>query len=296
MRSAPARPQRGLTLIELMIAMAVGLLVLLVAGLLLQQARSAYQDLDDANRVQESGRMALAHLQQALRQAGHLPWEQHDGTTPMPPPDGLRGLDDSRQVEALDPAAGLFGRSSGDGLNHSDVLMIGFFGAPAASHTEVTNCSGAAASSAAPEAAQRHWVIYYIAAGAGAEAELRCRYQGRHGNWTSDALVPGVEAMQLRYAIDSDADGSPDRWHDASNLSETQWQQVRLVRIALLVRGQRRRPGASGTAARSYDLLLPGRQSDPAWRFTEQAGEQRQRAVFQSTVLLRNHPAAGSLP
>ncbi|MBV8621962.1 MAG: PilW family protein [Herbaspirillum sp.] len=297
MRHQTPYPQDGLTLIELMIAMTVGLLVLLVAGTLLHQARSAYQDLDDASRVQETGRMALDHLQQALRQASHLPWENIDGEsdpeqtlpTLTTPAAGLRGLDDSRQVDALDPSAGLFGAPAGDGVNHSDVLMIGFFGAPAGSRARVANCSGAEAASGPLDDASRQWVIYYIAPGTGGEAELRCRYQGKNGVWTSDAIARGVEAMQLRYAIDSDGDAAPDRWLDASAMAASQWSRVVLVRIALLVRGSQRRPGAEGAAARSYDLYPPGGHADAAWRVTEKQGEQRRRAVFQTTVMLRNH-------
>ncbi len=288
----PARAMRlhetGLTLVELMIALAIGLLVVLVAGTLLQQARAAYQEMDDAGRVEETGRVALDHLQQVLRQAGHLPLESlPDGSSPALLP-GLRGLDDSRQADALDPAAGLFGSSTGDGVNHSDLLMLGFFGAPRGSHAEISHCSGAQAPVGKPEEAARHWVIYYIAPGTGDEPELRCRYQGKNGNWTSDAIARGVEAMQLRYAIDSDGDGRPDRWLDASAMPGEAWGRVILVRMALLVRGVQRRPAAPGSETRSYDLFLPGRRSDPAWRVTETGQEQRRRAVFQGSVMLRN--------
>lgn len=288
--------QTGLTLVELMIALAVGLLVVLVAGALLQQARAAYQEMDDAGRVEETGRLALDHLQQALRQAGHLPVEtlvQGAATALVP---GLRGLDDSRQAELLDPASGNFGSSTGDGINHSDVLMLGFFGAPRGSRAQVSNCSGADAAAGPPEEATRQWVIYFIAPGTGDEPELRCRYQGKNGNWTSDAIARGVEALQLRYAIDSDGDGRPDRWLDASAMPAHAWRQVVLVRIALLVRGLQRRPAGSEAIPRSYDLFLHGRRSDPAWRFTEPEQEQRRRAVFQGTVMLRNLAAAQASP
>lgn len=279
--------QDGLTLIELMISLAVGLLVVLAAGVMLQQARSVYQDIDDHGRVQETGRLALEHLQQALQQAGHLPWENLADDA-MPIRQGLRGLDDSRQAELLDPATGRFGSSSGDGVNHSDLLMLGFFGAPRGSRSEVVNCSGAEAPVGPLQEAARSWVIYYIAPGTGGEAELRCRYQGKNGNWTSDAIARGVEAMQLRYAIDSDDDGAPDRWLDASAMPADGWQRVMLVRIALLVRGTQRRPAANDAPARSFDLFPAGRHADPGWRVTEEDGEQRRRTVFRTTVMLRN--------
>lgn len=282
----PRHPQCGLTLIELMIALTVGLLLVLAAGTLLQQARSAYQDIDDHGRVQETGRLALDHLRQALQQAGHLPWETlPDDARAVR--QGLRGLDDSRQAELLDPAAGLFGSSSGDGVNHSDLLMLGFFGAPRGSRSEVVNCSGADAPAGPLQDAARSWVIYYIAPGTGGEAELRCRYQGRNGNWTSDAVARSVEAMQLRYAIDSDEDGAPDRWLDASAMPADGWRRVVLVRIALLVRGTQRRPAADATA-RSFALFPPGLHAEPGWHITEEDGEQRRRAVFRTTVMLRN--------
>lgn len=280
-------PQYGLTLIELMIALAVGLLVVLAAGMMLQQARSVYQDIDDHGRVQETGRLALEHLQQALQQAGHLPSETLPDDA-MQTRQGLRGLDDSRQAELLDPAAGMFGSSGSDGVNHSDLLMLGFFGAPRGSRSEMVNCSGADAPAGPLQEAARSWVIYYIAPGTGGEAELRCRYQGRNGSWTSDAIARGVEAMQLRYAIDSDDDGAPDRWLDASAMPASAWDRVILVRIALLVRGSQRRPAADDTGARGYDLFPPGRHADPGWRVTEEDGEQRRRAVFRTTVMLRN--------
>lgn len=290
--SLPIRMRRlqeaGLTLVELMIALAVGLLVVLVAGTLLQQARTAYQEMDDAGRVEETGRVALDHLQQVLRQAGHLPVESLPEGAPPALLAGLRGLDDSRQAEALDPAAGRFGSSTGDGVNRSDLLMLGFFGAPRGSHAQLSHCSGAPAPVKPLEEAARHWVIYFISPGTGDEPELRCRYQGKNGAWTSDAIARGVEAMQLRYAIDSDDDGRPDRWLDASSMPADAWNRVVLVRIALLVRGLQRRPAPQDGEARAYDLFLPARRSDPAWRVIESGQEQRRRAVFQGTVMLRN--------
>ncbi|KAF1044100.1 MAG: hypothetical protein GAK35_01888 [Herbaspirillum frisingense] len=275
-------------------ALAVGLLVVLVAGTLLQNARGAYQDIDDASRVQETGRLALEHLQDVIRQADHFPWESMARPPRLSP--GVRGLDDSRQVAALDPASGSFGAMSGDGVNKSDILMLGFFGAPRGSPTHIGNCSGAAAPLAPLEESARSWVIYYIAAGTGNEPELRCRYLGKNGAWTSDAVARGVEAMQLRYAVASGPDGRPGRWLDASALNEAGWRRVVMVRVALLVRGTQRRPGPTGAAPRDYDLFLPSGRADPAWRVTEKQGEERLRSVFQTTVLLRNAAFAGELP
>jgi type IV pilus assembly protein PilW len=119
--------QGGLTLVELMIALAVGLLVVLVAGTLLQQARSAYQEMDDAARVRKPAGWCSTTCSWRCARPATCQWKC---SMACPLPAGLRGLDDSRQAESLDPARGVFGNSTGDGVNHSDLLMLGFFGAP----------------------------------------------------------------------------------------------------------------------------------------------------------------------
>ena len=284
--------QRGLTLVEMMAALTVGLLVILAATALLQNARAAYQDIDDAGRVQETGRMAMAHLADAVRQANHLPWETALDKLPASAP-GLRGIDNSSQANGLDPAQGLVTADTGRGLNQSDILMLGFFGAPDHAAGNIVNCSGAVVPNGPLDETARSWVIYYIAPGTGNEPELRCRYQGKSGAWTSDALARGVEAMQLRYAVDSDGDGRPDRWLDASAIDAAMWQRVVLVRIALLVRGNQRRPSAPGAPPRSYALFASAGPDDDTYRFVEKDGDQRLRAVFQTTVFRRN---ATSIP
>ncbi|MBP0597609.1 PilW family protein [Herbaspirillum sp. LeCh32-8] len=281
--------QAGLTLVELMISLALGLLVVLAATALLQNARAAYQDIDDAARVQETGRMALSHLAEALRQAGHLPWETLSSQQASALKPGLLGADDSLDAHAFDPAQDKTGPRRGHGYNQSDLLMIGLLGAPPQAGGMVRNCSGAAVTDTRPQDAARSWVIYSIALGVGNEPELRCRYRGKKGGWTSDAVARGVEAMQLRYALDSDGDGQPDRWLDASAISGDDWRRVRLVRIALLVRGTLRRPAPAGATPRTYQLF-GGADNDSAWRYTEKRGEQRLRMVFQTTVFLRNMP------
>lgn len=63
---------RGLSLIELMVALAIG--VLLVFGLIevFAASRVAYQMSEGLARVQENGRFAMDYLQRDLRMAGHL--------------------------------------------------------------------------------------------------------------------------------------------------------------------------------------------------------------------------------
>lgn len=68
----PARSrQRGLTLIELMVSLALGLLILSAVLYVYLGARNTYRVSDNLARVQESGRFALEFLSQDLRMTSY---------------------------------------------------------------------------------------------------------------------------------------------------------------------------------------------------------------------------------
>lgn len=65
------RGQHGLTLIEMMIAMAISLIVLSALTYIYLGSRTAYRANDNLARVQESGRFALGFLAQEIRNASY---------------------------------------------------------------------------------------------------------------------------------------------------------------------------------------------------------------------------------
>jgi len=92
-------------------------------------------------------------------------------------------------------------------------------------------------------------------------------------------LVGGIEAMRIHYGIDTDGNGSVDEYRTASNVSSDQWHEnVRSIRIALLVRGDR---DVQGIPERTTVNLL-GEDIDIT------AGRFHQRRVITSTIQLRN--------
>ena len=66
------RHQRGLSLIELMIAMVIGLILLLGLVQVMTASRNAYQLSTGVARTQENSRFAVDFLQRDLRMAGHM--------------------------------------------------------------------------------------------------------------------------------------------------------------------------------------------------------------------------------
>lgn len=72
MTHAPRSRQAGLTLVELMIAVALGLLLLAALGYLYAGNRQAFRTHDSVARLQENGRYAMEVLGQDLRMVGYL--------------------------------------------------------------------------------------------------------------------------------------------------------------------------------------------------------------------------------
>jgi type IV pilus assembly protein PilW len=68
--ASPGRRERGLTLIELLVAAAIGLAVLAVLGSVYLGSRAAYRTNEALARVQESGRLAIDWIARDLRSAG----------------------------------------------------------------------------------------------------------------------------------------------------------------------------------------------------------------------------------
>lgn len=63
--------QRGFSLIELMIAMTIGLIVLAGVGYLYLESRQAFRSMDNLSRMQESARYALDTMARDIRMAGY---------------------------------------------------------------------------------------------------------------------------------------------------------------------------------------------------------------------------------
>ena len=82
-RPAPRSAVRGLTLVELMISMMLGLLVVGSASAIFISNRQTYRATEGLGRVQENGRMAFELMSRDLREAGGNPCGNADRKEPM---------------------------------------------------------------------------------------------------------------------------------------------------------------------------------------------------------------------
>lgn len=298
--------QAGLGLVELMVAMTLGVAVLLAAGSLLIGSTRAHAALLEAAEMDDSGRYAMDALARAVRLAAHVDLAAHPVEDPAAPA-RIAGLDAhslERTSAGIDPPLP-------DEANGSDVLALRFpgSGAPPNGDGATLDCAGFPV-----HRDEEGWSIFYVARNAQGDAELRCKYRGA-SNWSSDAVAGRVDSFQVLYGLDTDGDGAPNRYLRASEIAaldaglilvgatpderaadlrkRTHWKRVALVRVALLLHGPRLDPGARANIV--YDLFGPDHGAglsagDPGTRLDgdmlDQGGEARIHKVYAAAIAL----------
>lgn len=330
-RAVMSGRQTGLTLVELMISITLGLIVLLAATALLLSSKSAYTSQDDGSRLQDSARYAMENMSRSIRQAAYENWDKGDSQdapiVTMPTMSAnLSGLDAS-SLKNDTSTAGIDSPLS-TSVNGSDVLAVRFFGSgePAAPDGAIIDCAGFGISAPVSQStadAYRGWSIYYVANDASGEPELRCKYHPDGGSsWKSEAIARGVESFQVLYGVASDDGNIPTQYLTATQItakdnaltlvgadaaakekdknSKTWWKKVRVIKVAILVRGsQSTRPDA---LTKTYDLFgadysTANAATDTGTQILEAnlAADTRNRSrkIFMSVIQVRNQ-AAGS--
>jgi type IV pilus assembly protein PilW len=279
--------QAGLTLVELMVAMTLGLLVVLAATGLLVSSKNSYTAQDDNIRVQDTGRFALEIITRTVRQTGYVNWDKQDApmiaTDVMSP--SIVGLD----ANSLKSSAIGIENPLGTSVNGSDVLAVRFFGVgtkPSAGSSvdgfsrdgygSIINCAGFGVDAPVSQNTadeDRGWSIFYVANNGNGEPELRCKYYG--GSWSSEAIAGGVESFQVLYGLDTDADSLPNQFLTATAINalddglglstavseeknrKTNWKKVVAIKIGLLLRGASPNGGSTAVCpdAICFDLF-----------------------------------------
>ena len=235
--------QHGLTLVELMISITLGLLVVLAATALLVSSKSSYVSQDDDTLVRDTGRYAIENIMRSLRQAAFENWDTETSAskTQQAPivtqpkmTANLSGLD-ANTLTGSTSTPGIGDNTSSNVVNGSDVLAVRFYGSGAPDggkftakairdgYGSVLDCAGFAVSAPTSQSdaeAGRGWSIYYVAKDASGEPELRCKYRSDGGStWNSMAIARGVESFQVLYGVDTDGDRIPNRFLTATEIN-----------------------------------------------------------------------------
>jgi type IV pilus assembly protein PilW len=287
------RRQRGATLAELLVALAVGMGAMLMAAGLLLSANAVYLAQMDAVALDEGGRYALESIARAVRQAAFVNWERAGAAAARSAgPARVGGLDARSLPRTSDGIDGALA----DVANGSDVLAVRFAGSGAAAGGDgsAINCAGFGVGEN-----DDGWSIFYVGRDARGEAELRCKYRGAN-SWGADAIVAGVDSFQLLYGVDTDdpPDGVANEYVSATALDErgaALWKRVASVRVALMLHGAH----AANLEPRTFHLF--GRPYSDAFsgvdrgvRLAEQdlpaELRRRERKLFATTIYVHAPP------
>jgi type IV pilus assembly protein PilW len=197
---------------------------------------------------------------------------------------------------------------SREGVNRSDALLFRFSGAgtatdPSRPDGSMVDCSGYPVAERWTDAMATpgHAVtnLLYVAADAGGQAQLLCRYPSRRngqidGNgWTSGAIVQGMESLQLRFGLDTTGDQTADTFVRASALAGTNagapgWRHVRAVQVAFSLRSTSPGPSVGREATQQVFPQAPAESALADLQAALRDQPDRLRRIFTTTVRLRN--------
>ncbi|MFN3715834.1 MAG: PilW family protein [Thiobacillus sp.] len=198
-----ARAQTGFSLVELMIAMVIGLLLIAVVGNVYLAGRQSFQDQNESARLQETGRFVLDVISRIVHEAGRA------DVAP----------DNTLLTFAGIPGAGM----ALDGVNGAgaapDTLTIRF----ASASPGEFDCLGAGigGTAAAPVVVTQTMTL--------AGTDLRCTSSI---GATTQPLAANVEDFQVTFGIDTNNDMSVDRYVDPTAANAP---AARAVRVCVLV-------------------------------------------------------------
>ena len=240
--------KRGFTLVELMVALAIGAFLTTGIVRVVQAANSGFRLQQGISALQETARFAIGMMRQDIAQAGYRP-------EPWLPETEIQALA-NETVDAISPL--------------SDRISI--------TRYSPDNCYGNPNPDRDSEGRPRYFLMESTwSANSTGNLTQTCRYGLDAGSLVTQinhlGLVENIEAFQVLFAEDHDGDGNANRWVTARN-----WQDeagVLAVRLAMLVASPE--PLAE-PAAGSFQLL--GEQF-------QHPADGRVRRVFQTTVTVR---------
>ena len=250
--------QAGLTLIELLVAVTLGLLVTLAAVASLLIGRQGFTSVDQSSQLRENTRFAASLLQRIVIQAGYevhrdgtvdSSWRYFCSGTGLPCGDlngdknpGIVGFDNAVADGVTLPtglvsdnrptaATNCGGVTDTSCVNGSDVLVVRYWGdsraGAAVGDGSMINCSGANELDGNVPA----YSIFHVRRSASGEPTLACTYRDSTSAWQTVPLMQGVEGFQVLYGVDNVTPGAapptgstgtdkvPDRYLRASQLT-----------------------------------------------------------------------------
>ena len=271
--------QRGLTLVELLIAMVVSLVLVAGVATVYISSQRTYHARDQLSGMDETARVALDTLTKNLEHAGYatpakLPIGDYFYYKGASTPVAYACGDGKNNIRSV---SGLTSKATQDAFNsNGDSIAIRFIG-DSALNTDCANASlteGCQIDNASTTAASFVYNEFYVATdSSGIPNNLYCMASN---DPNPKPITRGIENIQFLYGLDSDRDGAVNTYLKASSLTASDWAHVISIQVAILVRSQETVYDVD--TAKSYTLLDT----------TVTRNDRYQRAVYATVIQLRN--------
>ena len=304
-RTVLPKKEAGLTLIELMVSLVIGLLLAIVASSTYLYSKQAYNAVSENSQMEENGRLALNLLAQNIRSAGFVTLNVADGE-PVPTPRKILGC----EFGMTDPQAAT---STADletclaslppGTTQSNSISVFYQSDPpntSGPNYQGVDCIGNSPVDtlyvSASGFATTTWVVrshFYVSTttvgtpyGTTTMGQLSCATDPTGaltaGSFQAQPLIPGVHQLGVRYVLPTDSrDFAPgQRSIRAIDMLPAEWERV--VQVELCVLTKAIQPSGNDTATNVTDCF--GNQ------FIPPPSQSYRR--FTTTVNLRNRSAA----
>ncbi|WP_175836430.1 PilW family protein [Burkholderia anthina] len=222
---------RAHTLLEVLVAMTVGLLVLAAAGALYHAQRVAQRRAEDGFRMRDAAATALTLIGQQLQMAGFRPLDV-DAAPSLSPVFGcsvarVRGDGAQVRCEAVRAA--------------SDAVLIRYVGDTVSTWptigAQVSDCLGQGVGAAGERPLVENRFDAHVSPSTG-EPELYCEGNGHPG--TPQPVVAGIDQLRLRYLRHADV-----QFVAADAMRTGDWHEVVAVHVCVRARGEPMRESLS---------------------------------------------------
>ena len=220
-RCRRGRRQAGFSLVELMVALTIGLIVVFGLTAMFINMRSTFRSQDSLAQLQDNERLAMSILTAAVQQAGYYPASPTDTREDLLPQDTAIGTSFGIM------AAGQYIVGTAPGTNGAPPETFSTRYAAKAGEDKL-NCVGMNAG------AGRVRNVFWVDA---VSKTLGCAVSvnGVFASQTATPLISGVESMRVLYGVDTDSDGNIDAYRTAAALNGAAalWSNVKAAQITL---------------------------------------------------------------
>ncbi len=241
--------QRGFTLVEIMVAMAISLFLIAGVFKLFIANKQSYRIQNNMSRLQEDGRFAVNQMGSILRMTGYK----------------------ANSTDTTTFATGALTGTDATTAGAPDTLSVSF---QAAADGTTVDCLGKKFPATNPPTMITNQ--FYIAPDANGVSSLYCSrttVPAAAPALVKQALVGDVTNMQITYGVDADNNGAVNFYVTANKV--TDWSKVVSIHISLLLVTEE---DNVATSAQTYHYNGA----------TVTAGDKRLHQVFSLTIALRN--------